>query len=150
MSLRRSSLLRSLSSTALLGLALAFTTGCEPVMEAYMAKEVGIRSQQFGTTDPIHCVAYLRGGDTDTRLTFTLVQRPDGSPGLAESYYPRPTTAELGGPLEFDLEMGITLSDGSHSTEGPWVPGKYRMRVALEDAGSDTLIQDEELSFSIQ
>jgi len=84
MSLRRSSLLRSLSSTALLGLALASTTGCEPAMEAYMAEEVGMRSQQFGRT------------------------------------------------------------------VGPWVPGKHRMRVALEDAGRDTLIQDEELSFSIQ
>ena len=84
MSLRRSSLLRSLSSTALLGLALASTTGCEPAMEAYMAEEVGMRSQQFGRT------------------------------------------------------------------VGPWVPGKHRMWVALEDAGRDTLIQDEELSFSIQ
>jgi hypothetical protein len=148
MSPLRSSLLRCLPSIALLGVALA-SSGCEPVMETYMAEELGVRTQRFDVKDPIHCIAYLRGGDTLTRLTFALVETPPGTPTFEQSYYPRPTTAELKDPIQFDFQMQVIAPDGTASAQGPWVPGNYRMRVTLDDADTDVVIQEEELPFFV-
>lgn len=147
---------RALSPLALLAFLPALT-GCEASMEAYMGSEAGLGTTEFNPLgQQIHCVVFLKGGDESTRLQFFLTVPPSGAVppptlNLAE-VFPRPTSNELGDPIELDVFLLTTdpADPTKVQADGPWPSGRYTMKVVLDDVETDTLIQEEELPFDVK
>ncbi|EYF02955.1 hypothetical protein [Chondromyces apiculatus] len=151
---------RSFLSFALMAPALA-VTGCEPIMEVYMSTDGSIGVSSFTRFDEIHCIIYLRGGDTNSRLNFKLSggAAPPGENEvkliiLERNIFPRPSTAQLGDTVTVDVQLLGPALDPTKpsvpSTGGPWVPDNYSITVILDDASTGQVIQEETVDFSIR
>ncbi|AKT36842.1 hypothetical protein [Chondromyces crocatus] len=154
-----------LSRRSLASLALAASTliaaGCAPTMQVYMSRD---GNGEFGTTtfqdfDEIHCIVVLQGGGVNTRLRYTLSWRastPDEPGGNALSYqgslHPRPSRNQLDGERRIDIQL-LGAPDPASPTvpirTGPWIRGKYKITVFLEDLETNEVFEEETLSFAI-